>query len=96
MRYQNNASWLLRAAPFKGLNISAAYLTPFFFHTGLNLSQIFLLQSIFSAAFLLWEIPSGYIATGHGYWICELSCPSKRRPLHKALYLATLAVPFQT
>jgi MFS family permease len=60
--YSNNARWLLWFAPFRALSISAAYLTPFFTEHGLNTAQIFLLQSIFSAAYLLWEIPSGMIA----------------------------------
>ncbi len=64
--YRDNAKWLVWLAPFKGLSVSAAYLTPFFLESGLNLSQIFLLQSIFSVAYLLWEIPSGYIADRFG------------------------------
>jgi MFS family permease len=65
-RYTENAKWLLLLAPFRALSISAAYLTPFFLQNGLNLSQVFLLQSIFSVAFLLWELPSGYIADKFG------------------------------
>jgi MFS family permease len=65
-RYKENAQWLLLLAPFRALSISAAYLTPFFLQNGLNLSQVFLLQSIFSVAFLLWELPSGYIADKFG------------------------------
>lgn len=61
-RYQHNAKWLTWLAPFRSLSISAAYITPFFLQHGLSLSQVFLLQSIFSVAFLLWEIPSGLIA----------------------------------
>lgn len=60
--YSNNARWLLWFAPFRAMSISAAYLTPFFIEHGLSATQIFLLQSIFSAAYLLWEIPSGMIA----------------------------------
>ncbi len=60
--YSQNARWLLWLAPFRALSISAAYLTPFFVEHGLNTTQIFLLQSIFSAAYLLWEIPSGMLA----------------------------------
>jgi len=61
-QYKSNAKWLTYFAPFRALSISAAYLTPFFLQNGLNLSQIFLLQSVFSVACLLWELPSGYIA----------------------------------
>lgn len=61
-RYKENAKWLTYFAPFRALSISSAYLTPFFLAKGLSLAQIFLLQSIFSVAFLLWELPSGYIA----------------------------------
>lgn len=65
-RYKENAKWLTYFAPFRALSISAAYLTPFFLQKGLSLSQIFILQSIFSIAYLLWEIPSGYIADRFG------------------------------
>lgn len=65
-RYRDNAKWLTYFAPFRALSISAAYLTPFFLQHGLSLSQMFVLQSIFSAAYLLWEIPSGYIADRFG------------------------------
>ncbi len=60
--YSQNARWLLWFAPFRALSISAAYLTPFFVLHGMSTAEIFLLQSIFSAAYLLWEIPSGMIA----------------------------------
>lgn len=60
--YRQNARWLLLFAPFRGMVLSAAYLTPFFVEHGLSTSEIFLLQSIFSAVFLLWEVPSGIVA----------------------------------
>jgi MFS family permease len=65
-RYRNNAKWLTWLAPFRQLSVSAAYLTPFFLQQGLSLTQIFILQAIFSVAFLLWEIPSGLIADRFG------------------------------
>jgi len=65
-RYKQNIKWLTYLSPFRTLSISAAYLTPFFLQYGLSLSQVFLLQSIFSVAFLLWEIPSGLIADRFG------------------------------
>ena len=65
-RYRHNAKWLACFAPFRALSISAAYLTPFFEQNGLSLAQVFLLQSIFSVAFLLWELPGGYIADRFG------------------------------
>lgn len=65
-RYRENAKWLTYLAPFRALSISAAYLTPFYLAHGLSLSQVFVLQSIFSAAYLLWELPSGYIADRFG------------------------------
>jgi len=75
-RYKQNAKWLTYYAPFKSLSISAAYLTPFFLQRGLSLSGVFLLQSIFSLAFLLWEIPSGYIADRFGRALSiKLSAP---------------------
>ena len=75
-RYRENAKWLQWFAPFRALSISAAYLTPFFLQKGMSLSQIFLLQSIFSLAFLLWEIPSGYIADRFGRaFSIKLSAP---------------------
>lgn len=75
-RYKENAKWLTYLAPFRSLSISAAYITPFFLQKGLNLSQIFVLQSIFSVAYLLWEIPSGYIADRFGRaFSIKLSAP---------------------
>ena len=75
-QYKDNAKWLMWLAPFKNLSISAAYLTPFFLQNGLNLSQVFLLQSVFSLAFLLWEIPSGRIADRYGRaFSIKLSAP---------------------
>jgi MFS family permease len=65
-RYKDNAKWLMFFAPFKALSVSAAYLTPFFLEKGLSLSEVFLLQSIFSAAFLVLELPSGYFADRFG------------------------------
>jgi MFS family permease len=64
--YSQNAKWLLFFEPFTNLSVSAAYLVPFFLEKGLSLSRIFLLQSIFSLALLVWEIPSGYIADRFG------------------------------
>ena len=75
-RYKDNVKWLMWLAPFKNLSVSAAYLTPFFLQNGLNLSQVFLLQSVFSLAFLLWEIPSGRIADRYGRaFSIKLSAP---------------------
>jgi MFS family permease len=61
-RYQDNAKWLQWMAPFKGMSISAAYLTPFFLQHGLSLNQMFQLQAIYSLAVLAWELPSGWLA----------------------------------
>ncbi len=75
-RYKQNVKWLTYLSPFKTLSISAAYLTPFFLLHGLNLTQVFLLQSIFSVAVLLWEIPSGLIADRFGRaFSIKLSAP---------------------
>lgn len=75
-RYKENAKWLLYFAPFRALSVSAAYIVPFFIQHGLSLSQVFLLQSIFSIAFLLWELPSGYIADLYGRaFSIKLSAP---------------------
>lgn len=60
--YHDNAKWLMWFAPFRALSISAGFLTPFFLQHGLSQSQIFLLQSIFSLSFVLWEVPSGWLA----------------------------------
>ncbi len=74
--HKENAKWLTYFAPFRNLSISAAYLTPFFLQRGLSLSQVFVLQSIFSVAFLLWEIPSGLIADRYGRaFSIKLSAP---------------------
>ena len=60
--YRKNAKWLVYFAPFRSLSISAAYLVPFFLYKGLDLASIFLLQSIFSLAVVLLEVPSGWLA----------------------------------
>lgn len=60
--YRNNYKWLLWFAPFRALSISAAYLTPFFLEKGFSTSKIFLLQSVFSLAYVVWEIPSGWVS----------------------------------
>ncbi|HKX72813.1 MAG TPA: MFS transporter [Candidatus Saccharimonadales bacterium] len=74
--YRDNPKWLLRFAPFKTLSVSTAFLAPFFMHNGLNQTEIFALQSIFSLAVLLWELPSGYIADKIGRALCiKLSAP---------------------
>jgi MFS family permease len=65
-RVADNAKWLLCLAPFRALSISAAYLTPFFLEKGMTLSEIFLLQSAFSLAYLLLEVPSGWFADRYG------------------------------
>jgi MFS family permease len=74
--FTNNPKWLLRFAPFRALPLSSAYLAPFFLERGLNLTEIFLLQTIFSVAVLLWELPSGYLADKLGRARCiKLSAP---------------------
>ncbi len=74
--YTNNARWLQLFAPFRALSISAAYLTPFFLSKGMSQAEIFSLQSIFSLAYVLWEIPSGYIADRFGRaWSIKVSAP---------------------
>lgn len=60
--YRNNARLLMWFAPFQALAISAGYLVPFFLEKGLDQSDIFLLQSIFSLTVVLWEVPSGWVA----------------------------------
>jgi MFS family permease len=60
--YSQNIRWLLWFTPFRSMSIGEAYIAPFFVEHGLSTSEIFLLQSIFSTAYLLWEIPSGMIA----------------------------------
>lgn len=74
--YAANATWLARFAPFRTLTMSAAYLTPFFLEKGLSLSEIFMLQAIFSVACVIWEIPSGLLADKFGRARCiKLSAP---------------------
>ncbi len=75
-RYKQNARWLKRLALFRQLPLSAAYLTPFFLEKGLSLSEIFLLQSVFSLAVVLLEVPSGYFADRYGRaFSIKLSAP---------------------
>jgi MFS family permease len=60
--YQDNPRLLQWIAPFRVLALSGAYLVPFFLEKGLDQTDIFVLQSIFSLAYVLWEIPSGWVA----------------------------------
>ncbi len=63
-------------APFKTLSISGAYLAPFFLSHGLSQAEIFIIQSIFSLTYVLWEIPSGYLADRFGRARCiKISAP---------------------
>jgi len=75
-KYADNAKWLVCFAPFRVMSVSAAYITPFFLQKGLSLTAIFALQSVFSLACVVWEIPSGYIADriGRAFSI-KLSAP---------------------
>jgi len=57
-----NIRYLQRLAFFYAFPISAAYVTPFFLSKGLSQAEIYLTQSVYSLVFLLWSIPSGYIA----------------------------------
>jgi MFS family permease len=61
-RYARNPRLLRWFAPFRVMAISGAFIVPFFIQKGLSQAEIFLLQSIFSVACLLWELPSGYLA----------------------------------
>ncbi len=65
-QYTNNIRWLTWLAPFKDLPISTAFVVPFFLSADLSQAEIFLLQSIFSIVFLLWNIPSGYLSDRYG------------------------------
>jgi MFS family permease len=62
----HNVERLVWFAPFQNLSVSAAYLVPFFLEKGLSQTQIFTLQSIFSIAVVLWELPSGWLADRFG------------------------------
>ena len=74
--YRNNAKWLIFMAPFRMLSISAAYLVPFFVSKGMNQSEIFLLQSVFSLTVVLLEVPSGWLADRIGRALCiQISAP---------------------
>jgi MFS family permease len=74
--YHSNAKWLVYFAPFKALSISAAYLVPFLLGHGLNQSQIFALQSLFSLTIVLLEVPSGWLADRIGRALSiQLSVP---------------------
>jgi hypothetical protein len=74
--FADNPKWLLRFSPFRALPLSSAYLAPFFLERGLSLTEIFVLQSIFSLAVLALELPSGYLADKIGRARCiKLSAP---------------------
>ncbi len=74
--YKQNAKLLAWFAPFRSLSVSAAFLVPFFLEKGLSQAEIFALQSIFSVAYLLWEIPSGFLADKFGRALSiKLSAP---------------------
>ena len=49
-------------AIFSAINVFVPIEIIYFKESGLDLSKIFLMQSIFSVAILLFEVPSGYIA----------------------------------
>lgn len=75
-QYQENVKWLTYFTPFRSMSISVAYLAPFFLENGLSMSEILILQSIFSIVVLLWELPSGYIADKLGRAFCiKISAP---------------------
>ena len=61
-----NLKTLIKLAFFFDLPISTAYIVPFFLHHGVSQAGVFLLQSIFSIVFLIWSIPSGYLADKYG------------------------------
>ncbi len=74
--YTSNPKNLLWLAPFNGLTLSSAYIVPFFVMHGLSMTQIMTLQSLFSVAGFLWEVPSGYLADRFGRALCiKLSIP---------------------
>lgn len=74
--YRQNVKWLTWLAPFRVLSTSPAYLTPFFLQNGLSLSQILLLQSIFSAIYVALDVPSGWFADRKGRaFSIKLSAP---------------------
>jgi MFS family permease len=82
--YQANTRWLTLFAPFRGLSLSAAYLTPFFLEKGLNLTEVFLLQSIFSMVCVVWELPSGWLSDRWG----RANCIKWSAPLAAAAMVA--------
>jgi len=74
--HRQNAKWLRWFAPFHALPVSAAYLSLFFLEKGLSLSEILALQTIFSIAVVVWEVPSGYFADRFGRaFSIKLSAP---------------------
>jgi MFS family permease len=62
MKYQRNTKLVYLITVASNLSFASALLVPFFTQGGLDQSQILWLQSIFSVAVVLLEVPTGYIA----------------------------------
>lgn len=65
-RYDHNIKLLKWFAPFSVLPFSGAYITPFLLHNQISQTEIFILQSIATLTFIIWNLPSGYIADRFG------------------------------
>jgi MFS family permease len=60
---------LPKLALFQALSGSMIFISviiPFYYANGLSLTQIFILQSVFSGSVLLWELPTGQVADRFG------------------------------
>jgi len=66
MSYKRNNILAYIMSVSTGLSFASALLVPFFMENGLNQTQIMLLQTIFSAAVVLLEVPTGYVADRYG------------------------------
>ncbi len=64
--YKTNIRLLYVLAVTRELTFASALLVPFFMENGMNQTQIMLLQTVFSLATVLLEVPTGYIADRYG------------------------------
>lgn len=64
--YRTNLRLLYLLSVTTGLSFASALLVPFFMGNGMNQAQIMLLQTIFSVAVVLLEVPTGYVADRFG------------------------------
>ena len=66
MSYTRNIRLMYLISLTSGLSFAASLVVPFFTENGLSQTQIMLLQTIFSVAIVLLDVPTGYVADRYG------------------------------